>query len=145
MTNTVLLALYNFVPISHSEPDPDVHLHFYLPPDSKAGTYPEKLYVITQLTLPGEIPSIGNGQLDTNKGDNSNSIILIKSVGQIGSSKMDSRRFRKESAATTAVRSPVKGMLLVKKERQQRNNNLAMELEHKSGELLKLLPQNLHI
>ena len=125
MTNTVLLALYNFVPISHSEPDPDVHLHFYLPPDSKAGTYPEKLNVITQLTLPGEIPSIGNGQLDTKKGDNSKSIILIKSVGRV----------MKEFAATTAVRSPVKGILLVKKEQQQRNN-LAMEVEQKSGELL---------
>ena len=43
MMNTVLLALCNFVAISHSEPDPDIHLHLYLPPESREGTYPEKI------------------------------------------------------------------------------------------------------
>ena len=39
--NTALLALCNFVAISHSEPDPDIHLHLYLPPEFREGTYPE--------------------------------------------------------------------------------------------------------
>ena len=43
LVNTALLALCNFIAISHPEPDPDIHLHLYLPPESREGPYPENI------------------------------------------------------------------------------------------------------
>ena len=63
---TVLLLLCHLLPFSHSAPEPDTHLHVYLPPEGEKGSFFLSLLVshVFLLLLGAKTPNTGGGSVN---------------------------------------------------------------------------------